>query len=125
MTDPQTRGRTAEKRAARTYGGRRNPGSGNGKTKKNDLRTDKVSIEYKSTGRGQYAIKRWEVEQAIKHALLDGGRMGIFGIEFVSPKEKAIRIALLEEGDLQFLLRRLAELEKENDGLKAKIPSTE
>jgi hypothetical protein len=124
-TEAQKRGAAGEKRAARTYGGRRNPGSGNQGSKKNDIRTPTLSIEYKSTGRGQYAIKRWEIEQAIKNALLDGGRMGIFGIEFVSPKEKAIRIALLEEGDLQFLLRRVSELEKENDGLKAKIPSTE
>lgn len=69
-----------EKRAAAIYGGSRNAGSGNGDYRKNDVRTDTLSMELKYTGKKSYPLKLDDLLKAEKHALLDG-REAMFGIE--------------------------------------------
>jgi hypothetical protein len=68
-----------ETRIAGLVGGRRTPGSGNG-IRKNDVRTADLSLEMKYTGAKQYTLKAADLEQGMKHALLDGREFG-FGIE--------------------------------------------
>lgn len=72
--------RRQEKDLADRYGGRRTPGSGNQWDRKNDVRTDRFSIEAKTTTKGQYILKAKELEEGEKHALLDG-REFIFMVE--------------------------------------------
>lgn len=68
-----------ETRIAAAVGGRRTPGSGNG-IRKNDVRTDDLSLEMKYTGKKQYTLKAADLEQGEKHAIMDG-REFAFGIE--------------------------------------------
>lgn len=68
-----------EKRGAALLGGSRNAGSGN-KERKNDVRAEDISVEYKYTDKKSYSLKLDELLQAEKHALLDGREM-LFGIE--------------------------------------------
>lgn len=68
-----------EDRIAARVGGRRTPGSGNG-IRKNDVRTDDLSLEMKYTGKKQYTLKSDDLVQGHKHALVDG-REFVFGIE--------------------------------------------
>ncbi|TKK84661.1 hypothetical protein FDA94_29035 [Herbidospora galbida] len=72
--------RRQEKRGAKLFGGTVNAGSGNQWRRKNDVRSKKFSIEYKTTGAKSYRITKDELLQAEKHALLDGRTM-LFGIE--------------------------------------------
>lgn len=72
--------RKQEERYAKDYGGRRAPGSGNGTWVKNDVRTDDVSWELKTTSKSQYILKHDDLIKAEKHALIDGREMR-FGIE--------------------------------------------
>lgn len=67
-----------EQRIADRLNGRRTPGSGNG-IRKNDVRTEDLSLEMKFTGKKQYTIKSSELEQGEKHAIMDG-RDFAFGI---------------------------------------------
>ncbi|WP_019629611.1 hypothetical protein [Actinomadura atramentaria] len=69
-----------EKAGAALHGGRRTPGSGNGWAVKNDVRTAKWSIEYKTTAKKSYTLKLDELLLAERHALLDGREMA-FGIQ--------------------------------------------
>ena len=68
-----------ENRIAARLGGRRTPGSGNG-IRKNDVRTDDLSLEMKYTGKKQYTLKAVDLEQGERHAIMDG-RDFAFGIE--------------------------------------------
>lgn len=68
-----------ERRIADVMGGRRTPGSGNG-IRKNDVRTDDLSLEMKYTGKKQYTLKASDLEQGERHAIMDG-RDFAFGIE--------------------------------------------
>jgi hypothetical protein len=79
MMDPLKASRKQEKRGAIKYGGSLNAGSGN-KDRKNDVRTDDLSIEYKYTGKKSFSLKQDELLQAERHALLDGREMA-FGIQ--------------------------------------------
>lgn len=72
--------RRQEKGLAERYGGRRTPGSGNQWDRKNDVRTSSLSIEAKTTTKGQYILKAKELEEGEKHALLDG-RDFVFMVE--------------------------------------------
>lgn len=73
MVEKRLRGsRDQEKRLAASFGGRRTPGSGNQWDRKNDVRTPDLSIEAKTTTKGQYILKAKELEMGEKNALLDG-----------------------------------------------------
>lgn len=74
--------RRQETRASKLYGGSRNSGSGNGTWRKNDVRTDDLSIELKYTDKKSYSLKLAELQEAEKNALLDNGRNHLFGISF-------------------------------------------
>lgn len=75
------RSRLQERNAARQYGGRISPGSGNQWHTKNDVRTANESIELKTTLKHSYSLKAAELERANKNAILDG-RIMAFEIEF-------------------------------------------
>lgn len=55
-----------------------NPGSGNG-LRKNDVRTEDLSVELKWTGKRQFTLKADELEKAEREAIKDG-RESAFGI---------------------------------------------
>jgi hypothetical protein len=118
---PQQAGRKSEAAAAKRFGAKTTPGSGNGAAK-NDFLTssqesDPISVEWKSTGSIQYALKRREIEAAIQNALIDA-RTSLFGIEYTSPRAgvKPLRVVIMEEGDYLALHRRVAELQAEVEG---------
>lgn len=77
------RSQKQERRGASLLGGTVNAGSGNGWVRKNDVRTPQYSVEYKVTGKGQYALKEKELTTAEKQALIDGREM-LFGIQMAS-----------------------------------------
>lgn len=77
------RSRLQERRGAAEYGGTVNSGSGNQWKRKNDVRTDDLSIEFKTTTKASYGIKAAELDRAYKNALLDGRNMW-FEIEFAN-----------------------------------------
>lgn len=72
--------RDQEKRLAAHFGGKRTPGSGNQWHTKNDVRTESLSIEAKTTAKGQYTLKARELEMGERNALLDN-REFLFVIE--------------------------------------------
>lgn len=114
----QKRSRQQEDRAARVYGGSRNPGSGNGATK-NDVRTDSGgpggsghSIEFKTTTRKSYGLTLDELLLAERNALLDG-RDVLFGIDYRDLKGKTHRYVVETEADFlakEELLRQYDEV---------------
>lgn len=69
-----------ERRVAEIIGGRTTPGSGNTWSRKNDVRTDDLSLELKVTSKKQFTLKAAELEQGEKNAVIDGRRFA-FGIE--------------------------------------------
>lgn len=75
MNEHLKRSRVQEKRLAKETGGYVNPRSGAGDWHKNDVRTDSLSIEAKTTSKAQYALKSAELVQAERHALLAGRDM--------------------------------------------------
>jgi hypothetical protein len=83
MADMLKKSQRQERRGAALLGGTVNAGSGNGWVRKNDVRTPEYSVEYKVTGKKQYAIKDAELQTAEKQALLDGREM-LFGIQMES-----------------------------------------
>lgn len=72
--------RAQEERGAKKLGGHVNPGSGNGIYRKNDVRTEDLSVEYKRTDKKQYTLKLEDLTKAERYALLDGRDM-LFGLE--------------------------------------------
>lgn len=64
-----------EKQAAEDFGGWRNPGSGSGPYRKNDVRTPDFSIECKVTGKASFRLTLKDLLLARKYALLDGRTM--------------------------------------------------
>lgn len=73
--------RKQEARVANRFGGREVPGSGNQWWLKNDVRTDRLSFELKTTSKKQYPLKDAELTEAYKHAILEG-KEPVFGIQF-------------------------------------------
>lgn len=69
------RSRKQEKRLAKQSGGYVNPRSGAGDWHKNDVRTESLSIEAKTTTKTQYPLKHLELIKAEKEALLAGRDM--------------------------------------------------
>ena len=78
-----------EKRLAKTYGGQTNSGSGNGWIRKNDVRTDDLSIEAKYTDAKQFTLKNEDLKKAEQYALIDG-RDSVFMISFSGRDEWAV-----------------------------------
>jgi len=89
--------RRQESGLAKRYDGTVTPGSGNGWVKKNDVRTDTLSIEAKYTDKKQFTLKQADLHTAETHALLDG-RDSVFMVSF-SGEEWAI----LREDDYRCL----------------------
>jgi hypothetical protein len=83
MDERIKRSRTQERDGAKRYGGTVNSRSGAGDTRKNDVRTDDLSIEFKSTRQASYSLKRDDLAVAWQHAIVDH-REVIFGVEFAS-----------------------------------------
>jgi len=69
------RSRRQEARGATEFGGVRNTGSGNLYTHGNDVRTEKLSIEYKTTLADHYRLTLDELRTAERHAVMDGREM--------------------------------------------------
>ena len=80
MISDQSRSRKQEDRAAKRLGGTRNSGSGNGPYRKNDVRTETESLEYKTTLKNSFRLTNAELLKAEQYALLDGREMA-FGID--------------------------------------------
>lgn len=99
---PLSRSREQEKDGAALYGGSRNVMSGAGWTRKNDVRTDDLSIEYKFTGKTQYVLKIRDLLEAEKHAVLDD-RMAMFGLRFLY-RGKSYDYVVLSQDDFLSLL---------------------
>lgn len=74
-TDGQKASRKQERQVAAANNGRVNPGSGNGWRHKNDVRSDKYSMECKTTEKGSASLKRKELDTAETYALADGKDM--------------------------------------------------
>ena len=97
MNEHQRRSRAQEDRATRVYGGTRKSGSGNG-TRKNDVWTDKLAIEFKTTTAKQYSLKLAELQLAERQALLVGRDM-LFGIDYVDGRGVTHRYVVQTEAD--------------------------
>lgn len=101
MRGPLSRSQRQERRIARRLGGRTTPGSGNG-VRKNDVRTDGLSLEMKTTANKQYTLKAADLRLGERNALLDG-REFAFGIELEGRNYILITedffVALLEGSD--------------------------
>lgn len=78
-----------EKRLAKAYGGQTNSGSGNGWLRKNDVRTDDLSIEAKYTDAKQFTLKNADLIKAEQYGLIDG-RDSVFIISFSGRDEWAV-----------------------------------
>jgi hypothetical protein len=97
------RSRKQEKRGAELYGGSRNAGSGN-KGRKNDVRTDEWSIEFKTTKSASYSLKHSELQIAERNAILEH-RSALFGIDFARGAGGTSRYVVVTEHDLLTLLQ--------------------
>jgi hypothetical protein len=82
MTQPSRR---QEEGLAKTHGGRRVAGSGNGHWTKNDVRNSRVSYEAKTTKHKSFTLKLEELLKAERNALMDG-RESVFVVEFDNEK---------------------------------------
>lgn len=97
MTTPLKRSQAQERRVAQRSGGSRNAGSGNGWTRKGDVRSDGVLYEMKRTDKQQITIKLSDLEKIRQEAWADG-RSPRFHIEIGTR-----RYVLLEEDDYEEL----------------------
>lgn len=89
MDDKLRRSRKQERDGAKRYGGTVNSQSGAGDIRKNDVRTETESIEFKGTTNESYRLSVGDLIKAWAHATLDD-RMMIFGIEFYIPANYSI-----------------------------------
>lgn len=80
MSEHLKRSQQQERDWAEDMGGRTTPGSGNTWSRKNDVRSDRWSLELKTTSKRQFSLKSEDLRKAERHALLDG-REFAFGIE--------------------------------------------
>ena len=110
MNEHLKRSKKQEKRGAKLYGGSVNAGSGN-KSRKNDVRTDDWSIEFKTTNAASYSLRRADLELAERHAILEH-RNALFGIDFAG-RAGTSRYVVLTEGDLHRVLYEIEELRLE------------
>lgn len=84
-----------ERRLARRRGGVRQPGSGSGWRRRNDVREATILWEQKTTGNRQYTIKEDDWENLRKNALLEG----LIPMLHITLGAKKRRLIVLEEGD--------------------------
>jgi hypothetical protein len=80
MNDDLKRSQRQERDWADDLGGRTTPGSGNTWSRKNDVRSERWSVELKTTKSRQFTLRLADLRVAENHALLDG-REFAFGIE--------------------------------------------
>jgi hypothetical protein len=99
------RSRKQEHRIAGEVGGRPVSGSGSGWVTKNDVKTDKWSIEVKFTDKKSYSLKIDDLLKAEKYALMDGMRDMAFIVELggrewvIVARELAHQKGLFADGD--------------------------
>lgn len=103
MTSNQKKSKRQEISGAKKYGGRRTPGSGNTWVRKNDVRTETESIEFKTTKKDRYTLDVAELSKAYDYALIDG-RIMLFAIKF----ERAGRTFIVMDETDYFELRELS-----------------
>lgn len=98
LSEHQRRARRQEERTETDFAGKRNPGSGNTIAHGNDVRTDRLSIENKSTAADSYRLSLRVLHTVRHHALLDG-REPVLLVEIQGEEyavlEKAFLIELL------------------------------
>lgn len=80
MSDGLRRSQRQERTWAEEIDGRTTPGSGNTWARKNDVRSERWSLELKTTAKKQYSLKADDLRTAERNALMDG-REFAFGIE--------------------------------------------
>lgn len=123
MDRPQRLARNQENLTAKLHGGRVTPGSGSGRTVKNDVRNPEWSIEVKSTGAEGYSLSRSVLANAEKYALQDGRRMAL--VVAFTPKRAqpgpTKRYMVMTEDDHLEREQELERLREENAKLWAKI----
>lgn len=116
MNEHLKRSRKQEKRGANVYGGTVNAGSGN-KARKNDVRSDEWSIEFKTTTNGSYSLRLKDLEDASRNAVLEHRKL-LFGIDFAGRDIGTRRFVVLEESDLLEVLDRIGLLEGDLEDAK-------
>lgn len=79
-SEGQRRSRRQEERTARDFGGRRQPGSGNGWARKGDVVTPVLQIENKWTGTNSITLKAVALQKICDEATAEG-RIPAFVIE--------------------------------------------
>lgn len=80
MNDHLKRSQRQERDWADNMDGRTTPGSGNTWVRKNDVRSERWSLELKTTLKRQFTLKSDDLRKGERNALLDG-REFAFGIE--------------------------------------------
>lgn len=127
-TEDQKRSKAQERRGARVYGGRQNSGSGNTDGHKNDVRTERESIEFKTTRQKSWSLKLEDLRTAEKNALLEG-REALMGIDFLSqtPSGRLVtyRYVVMSEYDYLRLRREKQEADKDVSYLMGYLPDGE
>lgn len=118
-----------EQRVAALFGGLVNSGSGNTTGHKNDVRTREFSIECKFTKAKGFRITLDMLQQAWKHALLDGRDM-LFDLEFATEEthhRKPVHHAFIVIRELDFaeIINRLHDAERDREYLLRYLPEGE
>lgn len=103
------RSRLQEKSAAARLGGSVNSGSGNQWRRKNDVRTEKESVELKTTTKDSFTLKAADIDKMVKNALLDGARMGWLEIEFANRGVQAVILDAADFYQMRYELYKLRE----------------
>lgn len=98
------RSRRQERRTAESFGGQRNPGSGNGWARKGDVRTPLLLIENKWTGKMQVTVKALDLEKICDEATAEG-RMPALALELHGRRY----ILFTEEDVLEHFVDRVGE----------------
>jgi hypothetical protein len=119
MNEHLRRSRKQEKRGAKLLGGSVNSGSGNG-PRKNDVRSDEWSVEYKTTTAKSYSLKLADLEVAERQAILEH-RSALFGIDFARGAGRTSRYVVCPESELYGLLFDVAELRAELDETRERL----
>lgn len=78
-SEGQKQSQKHEKRLAKELGGQVNAASGAMWNRKGDVRTGKVLLEHKYTGKKSFTLKASELEKIVMEAILDN-RMPVFAI---------------------------------------------